>query len=219
MADVPRELGDVLERIRTLCGQLEKHPQGVLEVARLSYESGLSAQEVISLLNGEPVPRAALRDVVRQRLTLLISTRRRHADGRVERLADGEDGHSRGEVAGGIGISVQGLHRLLSVGTPSLSTALRICEFFGVHAGFLTEAADEALLRLLRERTRILERERTRALERESARALGRESERPVSVPPADHGVRRVALRIVGSLPEDQLKGLIGLLGHPPEDL
>ncbi|MFF1479005.1 alpha/beta fold hydrolase [Streptomyces sp. NPDC058301] len=198
MADC-RELDVVLGRVTELIGRLGLLPGAVLDVAALSYACGVPESDVRMLLRGKAVADEGVAARVRQRLALLVRTRRRGSD-HVVRPLRGAAPHTQAEIALGIGVTTQALRsyqRPDNPGLPSVPTLMSISTWFQVHSGWLTEPGEGALARVLRDTLRELEQ---RAAEREMEQLL------------RDQGVRADALRAVGSLSAHKLEALMTLL-------
>src|SRR5262245_30583890 len=74
--DAHTSLAELRERLEELTGQPGRLAD-VLDVAGLSYTTGVPVQTVTALLAGREVPETNLEDRVRQRLDFLRETRRR----------------------------------------------------------------------------------------------------------------------------------------------
>ncbi|GAA0616581.1 transcriptional regulator [Streptomyces crystallinus] len=198
-------LDATLDRVRALIEELERRPEDVLDAAELSYTSGVPLGDVRELLAGRRVADPGVAARVQQRLGLLIETRRRCGDGVVRPLGEAVAAHTQAEIAQGIGVTPQALRAYRKPdhpAVPSVHTVLGISEWFRVHSGWLTEPADRALARVLRERLQELERQ---SAEREMERLLD------------DRGVRAHAFRAVGALSRQKLEALMTLLGSDPD--
>ncbi|MFK8912490.1 hypothetical protein, partial [Streptomyces sp. YS-3] len=198
-------LDATLDRVRSLIEELERRPEDVLDAVELSYASGVPAADVRELLAGGRVADPGVAARVQQRLELLMNTRRRCGDGVVRPVGEAVSPHTQAEIAQGIGVTPQALRAYRKPdhpAVPSVHTVLGISEWFRVHSGWLTEPADRALARVLRERLQ--------DLERQSAR---REMERILH----DRGVHAHAFRAVGALPRQKLEALMTLLGCDPD--
>ncbi|GGX11193.1 XRE family transcriptional regulator [Streptomyces chartreusis] len=134
MRDAHASLAELRERLEELTGR----PGGladVLDVAELSYATGMPAETVVALLAGRSVPETNLDERVRQRLDFLRETRRR---------PDGKR-YSLDELAKIAGTSRQWLSEWRRSGLPSLEHADRIRRHFDLPAGFFTADEAEAL--------------------------------------------------------------------------
>ncbi|MFC4502343.1 MULTISPECIES: XRE family transcriptional regulator [Streptomyces] len=145
MSDTHTALSEARERLEELTGRPGRLAES-LDVADLSYRTGVPAETVAALLAGDAVVRETdLGERVRQRLDFIRETRRR---------PDGKR-YSLDELARIAGTSRQWLSEWRTSGLPSLEHADRIRRFFGLAAGFLTaddaEALHTALQPVLRE--------------------------------------------------------------------
>lgn len=145
MRDAHASLADLLERLDELTGGRDLAE--VLDVADLSYRTGIPAETVVALLAGRSGPETDLGDRVRQRLDFVRETRRR---------PDGKR-YSLDELARIAGTSRQWLSEWRRSGLPSLEHADRIRRHFGLPAGFFTADDTEALQAALEPALRELE--------------------------------------------------------------
>ncbi|MCT9080272.1 helix-turn-helix domain-containing protein [Streptomyces fulvoviolaceus] len=134
MSDARTSLAQACERLDDLTGRPGRLAE-VLDVADLSYRTGISAETVAGLLAGESAPETDLSDRVRQRLDFVRESRRR---------PDGKR-YSLDELARIAGTSRQWLSEWRRSGLPSLEHADRIRRFFDLPAGFFTADEAEAL--------------------------------------------------------------------------
>ncbi|MFI6009177.1 XRE family transcriptional regulator [Streptomyces sp. NPDC051243] len=135
MRDAPASLAELRQRLEELTGQPGPRLAEVLDVADLSYRTGIPTETVAALLAGRSVPETSLSDRVRQRLDFVRETRRR---------PDGKR-YSLDELARIAGTSRQWLSEWRRSGLPSLEHADRIRRHFGLPAGFFTADEAEAL--------------------------------------------------------------------------
>ncbi|MEU6348043.1 XRE family transcriptional regulator [Streptomyces sp. NPDC047072] len=138
MIDAHASLAEVRERLEELTGRPGRLSEE-LDVAALSYRTGVPVASVVALLAGESVPATTLSERVRQRLDFVRDTRRR---------PDGKR-HSLDELARIAGTSRQWLSEWRTSGLPSLEHADRIRRHFDLPAGFFTADDAEALLAAL----------------------------------------------------------------------
>ncbi|WP_217551552.1 XRE family transcriptional regulator [Streptomyces sp. GbtcB6] len=138
MSDAHAPLTGVLERLGELTGRPGRLPE-VLDVADLSYRTGIPVGVVAELLAGGAAPEAGLAERVRQRLDFIRENRRR---------PDGKR-YSLGELAAIAGTSRQWLSEWRKSGLPSLEHTDRLRRFFGLPAGFFTADEPEALYEAL----------------------------------------------------------------------
>ncbi|MET9757760.1 XRE family transcriptional regulator [Streptomyces sp. NPDC006372] len=134
MRDAHASLAELRARIEELTGRPGRLSE-VLDVAALSYRTGIPPETVTALLAGRRVPETSLGDRVRQRLDFVRETRRR---------PDGKR-YSLDELARIAGTSRQWLSEWRRSGLPSLEHADRLRRHFGLPAGFFTEDEAEAL--------------------------------------------------------------------------
>ncbi|MEU2440027.1 XRE family transcriptional regulator [Streptomyces rubradiris] len=138
MSDVYAALADVLDRLGELTGRPGRLPEA-LDVAGLSYRTGIPVGVVVELLSGGRARETCLAHRVRQRLDFIRETRRR---------PDGKR-YSLDELARIAGTSRQWLSEWRKSGMPSLEHADRLRRFFGLPAGFFTADEPEALFEAL----------------------------------------------------------------------
>ncbi|MER6219207.1 XRE family transcriptional regulator [Streptomyces sp900105755] len=138
MSDAHAPLTGVLERLGELTGRPGRLCE-VLDVADLSYRTGIPVGVVAELLAGGPAPEAGLAERVRQRLDFIREHRRR---------PDGKR-YSLGELAAIAGTSRQWLSEWRKSGLPSLEHTDRLRRFFGLPPGFFTADEPEALYEAL----------------------------------------------------------------------
>ncbi|MBR8641498.1 XRE family transcriptional regulator [Streptomyces tuirus] len=134
MRDAHASLAELRERLEDLTGQPGRLAE-VLDVAGLSYRTGVPGETVAALLAGRRVPETGLGDRVRQRLDFVRETRRR---------PDGKR-YSLDELAKIAGTSRQWLSEWRRSGLPSLEHADRLRRHFDLPAGFFTADEAEAL--------------------------------------------------------------------------
>ncbi|MEW1771859.1 XRE family transcriptional regulator [Streptomyces sp. NPDC086777] len=138
MSDARAPLTGVLERLGELTGRPGRLCE-VLDVADLSYRTGIPVGVVAELLAGGAAPEAGLAERVRQRLDFIRENRRR---------PDGKR-YSLGELAAIAGTSRQWLSEWRKSGLPSLEHTDRLRRFFGLPPGFFTADEPEALYEAL----------------------------------------------------------------------
>ncbi|GAA2235998.1 helix-turn-helix transcriptional regulator [Streptomyces nogalater] len=138
MSDAYAALAEVLDRLGELTGRPGRLPEA-LDVAGLSYRTGIPVGVVVDLLSGGRAGEACLAHRVRQRLDFIRETRRR---------PDGKR-YSLDELARIAGTSRQWLSEWRKSGMPSLEHADRLRRFFGLPAGFFTADEPEALCEAL----------------------------------------------------------------------
>ncbi|MGW7541038.1 XRE family transcriptional regulator [Streptomyces sp. NPDC054770] len=138
MSDTHAPLTVVLQRLGELTGRPGRLPE-VLDVADLSYRTGIPVAVVAELLAGGAAPETGLAERVRQRLDFIRENRRR---------PDGKR-YSLGELAAIAGTSRQWLSEWRKSGLPSLEHTDRLRRFFGLPAGFFTADEPEALYEAL----------------------------------------------------------------------
>ncbi|MCX2969221.1 MULTISPECIES: XRE family transcriptional regulator [Streptomyces] len=186
MRDPRSDLAATLKRLTLLTG--ESGPGGdALDVAALSYATGVPEPTVRALLAGEHVPEEDFAERVRRRIVFLRGTRPR-PDGRP---------YSFKAIAESFGASGAALSALVNgKGAPLASTAAGIERFFGVPNGFLTAEATQALDAALQPVLTRLEREAD-----------------PLSEVKERYAVRGAALRAAKELSEDKWKVLAATLG------
>jgi transcriptional regulator with XRE-family HTH domain len=138
VSDAHAPLTGVLERLGELTGRPGRLPE-VLDVADLSYRTGIPVGVVAELLAGGAAPEAELAERVRQRLDFIRENRRR---------PDGKR-YSLGELATIAGTSRQWLSEWRKSGLPSLEHTDRLRRFFGLPPGFFTADEPEALYEAL----------------------------------------------------------------------
>ncbi|WP_030744743.1 helix-turn-helix transcriptional regulator [Streptomyces sp. NRRL S-31] len=134
MSDAYAALADVLDRLGELTGRPGRLPEA-LDVAGLSYRTGVPVGVVVDLLSGGRATETSLAERVRRRLDFIRETRRR---------PDGKR-YSLDELARIAGTSRQWLSEWRKSGMPSLEHADRLRRFFGLPAGFFTADEPEAL--------------------------------------------------------------------------
>ncbi|MEU3830708.1 XRE family transcriptional regulator [Streptomyces sp. SID486] len=134
MSDAHAALTEVLGRLGELTGRPGRLPEA-LDVAGLSYRTGIPVGTVVELLCGGRAAETCLAQRVRQRLDFIRETRRR---------PDGKR-YSLDELARIAGTSRQWLSVWRKSGMPSLEHADRLRRFFGLPAGFFTADEPEAL--------------------------------------------------------------------------
>ncbi len=134
MRDTHGSLAGIRERLEELTGRPGRLAE-VLDVADLSYRTGIPAELVADLLSGGTAPETSLSERVRQRLDFVRETRRR---------PDGKR-YSLDELARIAGTSRQWLSEWRRSGLPSLEHADRIRRHFDLPAGFFTADEAEAL--------------------------------------------------------------------------
>jgi transcriptional regulator with XRE-family HTH domain len=132
--DAHASLAEIRERLEELTGRPGRLTE-VLDVADLSYRTGIPASLVADLLAGGSAPETGLDERVRQRLDFVRETRRR---------PDGKR-YSLDELARIAGTSRQWLSEWRRSGLPSLEHADRIRRHFDLPAGFFTADEAEAL--------------------------------------------------------------------------
>ncbi|MFF3691131.1 transcriptional regulator [Streptomyces sp. NPDC002187] len=146
MSEAVTALTDVVERISLLARDAGLRRGDVLDVARLSYDTGIPPRTVDALLNGDDVAEEDLKARVSTRFQALRRTRLR-ADQRaysLKQIAESfnASGPSLSAVAKGEGL-------------PGVEHLLGIQRFFKVHDGFLlaedTTALQHALQQVLKE--------------------------------------------------------------------
>ncbi|MEU0395839.1 transcriptional regulator [Streptomyces sp. NPDC006208] len=146
MSEAVAALTDVVERISLLARDAGLRQGDVLDVARLSYDTGIPPRTVEALLNGDDVAEEDLKARVSTRFQALRRTRLR-ADQRaysLKQIAESfnASGPSLSAVAKGEGL-------------PGVEHLLGIQRFFKVHDGFLlaedTTALQHALQQVLKE--------------------------------------------------------------------
>ncbi|MGW7789558.1 hypothetical protein [Streptomyces tricolor] len=76
MSDAYASLADVLDRLGELTGRPGRLPE-TLDVAGLSYRTGIPVGVVVELLSGGRAPETCLAQRVRQRLDFIRESRRR----------------------------------------------------------------------------------------------------------------------------------------------
>ncbi|MET7717258.1 XRE family transcriptional regulator [Streptomyces sp. NPDC005407] len=147
MSDAPAALAETVRRIASLAKDAGLLENDLLDVAGLSYDTGLPEDTVAALLNGEEVPAQPLKVRVSQRFQELRRTRLRPGDQKQYSLTQiaesfGATGPSLSAVANGEGL-------------PSVTHLSGIQQFFQVHEGFLitedAKALNEALQPVLKE--------------------------------------------------------------------
>jgi transcriptional regulator with XRE-family HTH domain len=134
VSDAYAALADVLGRLGELTGRPGRLPEA-LDVAGLSYRTGIPVGTVVELLCGGRAVETCLAQRVRQRLDFVRESRRR---------PDGKR-YSLDELARIAGTSRQWLSEWRKSGMPSLEHADRLRRFFGLPAGFFTADEPEAL--------------------------------------------------------------------------
>ncbi|MFI6053163.1 helix-turn-helix domain-containing protein [Streptomyces violascens] len=185
-------LAAVVARVAELAGKLGTSQADVFDVHRLSEASGVPADVVGALLDGQPAGEPDLQARFLQRFGLLRSTRRK-PNGRP---------HTQQEIADGAGMSRQQAGALINGDRrPTMEHCDAIQRFFGVHAGFLTADDTDALGgALLRTEQELLQQLAGREREGALAGAPGGDAlERLLQ----DHGVRGIAWR-AAQLPTDK---------------
>lgn len=179
----------VVARVTGLADRLGVPHKEILDVPRLSVESGVPEPVVRALLSGVPAGEPDLQARFLQRLDLLRRTR----------LKPNGRKYTQQEIADGAGMSRQQAGALINGDRrPTMEHCDAIQRFFGVHAGFLTAEDREALANTLQR----CEQELLQQLagrEREAAEAADDPLERLLQ----DHGVRGIAWR-AAQLPTDQ---------------
>ncbi|MFF8727623.1 XRE family transcriptional regulator [Streptomyces sp. NPDC015171] len=138
MSDTYASLAEVLGRLGELTCRPGRLPE-TLDVAGLSYRTGIPVGVVVDLLCGGRAAEATLDQRVRQRLDFIRESRRR---------PDGKR-YSLDELARIAGTSRQWLSVWRKSGMPSLEHADRLRRFFGLPAGFFTADEPEALCEAL----------------------------------------------------------------------
>jgi transcriptional regulator with XRE-family HTH domain len=138
VSDAHAPLTGVLERLGELTGRPGRLAE-VLDVADLSYRTGIPVGVVAELLAGGAAPETGLAERVRQRLDFIRENRRR---------PDGKR-YSLGELAAIAGTSRQWLSEWRKSGLPSLEHTDRLRRFFGLPPGFFTADEPEALYEAL----------------------------------------------------------------------
>ncbi|MEU9451686.1 XRE family transcriptional regulator [Streptomyces sp. NPDC048277] len=138
MSDAHAPLTGVLSRLGELTGRPGRLSEA-LDVADLSYRTGIPVGTVAELLAGRAAPEVELAERVRQRLDFIRENRRR---------PDGKR-YSLGELAAIAGTSRQWLSEWRKSGLPSLEHTDRLRRFFGLPAGFFTADEPEALYEAL----------------------------------------------------------------------
>ncbi|MGW4907759.1 XRE family transcriptional regulator [Streptomyces sp. NPDC004270] len=138
MSDAHAPLVGVLARLGELTGRPGRLSE-VLDVADLSYRTGVPVGTVAELLAGGTAPEAGLAERVRQRLDFIRENRRR---------PDGKR-YSLGELAAIAGTSRQWLSEWRKSGMPGLEHTDRLRRFFGLPPGFFTADEPEALYEAL----------------------------------------------------------------------
>ncbi|MGW1865832.1 helix-turn-helix domain-containing protein [Streptomyces mauvecolor] len=185
-------LAAVVARVAELAGKLGTSQADVFDVHRLSEASGVPADVVGALLDGQPAGEPDLQARFLQRFSLLRSTRRK-PNGRP---------YTQQEIADGAGMSRQQAGALINGDRrPTMEHCDAIQRFFGVHAGFLTADDTDALGgALLRTEQELLQQLAGREREGALAGAPGGDAlERLLQ----DHGVRGIAWR-AAQLPTDK---------------
>jgi transcriptional regulator with XRE-family HTH domain len=179
----------VVARVTALADRLGVPHEEILDIARLSVESGVPEPVVKALLNGVPAGEPDLQARFLQRLDLLRRTR----------LKPNGRKYTQQEIADGAGMSRQQAGALINGDRrPTMEHCDAIQRFFRVHAGFLTAEDREALANALQR----CEQELLQQLadrEREAVEAADDPLERLLQ----DHGVRGIAWR-AAQLPTDQ---------------
>ncbi|MFF4182674.1 helix-turn-helix domain-containing protein [Streptomyces sp. NPDC001691] len=185
-------LAAVVARVAELADKLGMSQADVFDVHRLSEASGVPADVVGALLDGQPAGEPDLQARFLQRFSLLRRTRRK-PNGRP---------HTQQEIADGAGMSRQQAGALINGDRrPTMEHCDAIQRFFGVHAGFLTADDTDALGgALLRTEQELLQQLAGREREVTLTGAPGGDAlERLLQ----DHGVRGIAWR-AAQLPTDK---------------
>lgn len=133
-------LTETLSRIRHLCRSLGRQMDAVLDVAHLSTATGLTEDEVRTLLDGGELPAEDPETMVRQRVRFLYE---RHT---------GDDGQPRDvrDIAAAIGQTPVWVRKLVAgEAKPNLVRGHALCRYYGVAASFLTDSPTDALNREL----------------------------------------------------------------------
>lgn len=146
MSEAVTALTDVVERISLLARDAGLRQGDVLDVARLSYDTGIPPRTVEALLNGDDVAEEDLKARVSTRFQALRRTRLR---------AD-ERAYSLKQIAESFNASGPSLSAVAKgEGLPGVEHLLGIQRFFKVHDGFLlaedTTALQHALQQVLKE--------------------------------------------------------------------
>lgn len=140
MSDARDALAETVRRIRSLAQAAGLRERDVLDIGRLSYESGVEVSTVQSFFNGETLPEEDVQPRVTQRFGLLRATRLR-PDGKMFSL------RQIAESFGGTGASLTNLVNGESL--PRVEGLDGIQRFFKVDDGFLLADNAVALNRAL----------------------------------------------------------------------
>ncbi|MFJ5534697.1 hypothetical protein [Streptomyces sp. NPDC093261] len=128
-----------IEELRELC-DLDR--DDVLDMARLSYQTGIPEDGVRALLAGEELSDQDAEARVRHRVTFLYESRKSR---------QGASFDIR-EIAAGIGATTAWTRKLVAgEAKPSIVTGHDLAKFYGVPAGFLTDSPADALNRELQQ--------------------------------------------------------------------
>ncbi|MEU6220772.1 helix-turn-helix transcriptional regulator [Streptomyces sp. NPDC047022] len=180
----------VVARVTALAGRLGVPREEILDVPRLSVESGVPEPVVRALLRGLPAGEPDLQARFLQRLDLLRHTR----------LKPNGRKYTQQEIADGAGMSRQQAGALINGDRrPTMEHCNAIQRFFRVHAGFLTAEDHEALASALQR----CEQELLQQLADRERAAAAEVTDDPLERLLQDHGVRGIAWR-AAQLPTDQ---------------
>ncbi|MFJ6572623.1 helix-turn-helix domain-containing protein [Streptomyces sp. NPDC091292] len=186
-------LPGVVARVAALADRLGVRHSGVLDVTRLSVDSGVPEDVVRDLLHGRAAGEPDLQARFLQRFDLLRRTRVKPNGRR----------YTQQEIADGAGMSRQQAGALINGDRrPTMEHCAAIQRFFGVHAGFLTAEDADALGFALQ----LTEQELLQRLadhESDMAPATRDETDDALERLLQDHGVRGIAWR-AAQLPTDK---------------
>ncbi|WP_455355893.1 transcriptional regulator [Streptomyces sp. SYSU K217416] len=136
MSESRTPLPDTLARIDRLVAERGLDRAAILDVKALSSKTGISEEDVRSLLDGNEVPEGDVETRARNRVRFLRQTRCAHK----------RDRELIPEIAAAIGASTVWVRALLSgEKVPSLKYGEGLEDFFGVEPGFLTAKPGYAL--------------------------------------------------------------------------
>lgn len=149
MSEAVAALTDDVKRIVSLAGDAGLRQGDVLDIARLSYDTGIPQRTVQALLNGDDVAEEDLKARVSTRFQVLRRTR----------LRPDQRAYSLKQIAESFNASGASLSAVAKgEGLPGVEHLLGIQRFFDVHDGFLLAEDATALRHALQQVLKQLER-------------------------------------------------------------
>ncbi|MCG8971855.1 hypothetical protein [Streptomyces sp. CL12-4] len=135
-------MSETLSRIRELAAECGKPLGEVLNVARLSYVTGVSELDVQTLLDGGTVPEPEPEPMVRERVRFLYEHHKTEAGER----------RDQADIAAAIAQTTTWTKRLVEgLAKPNILVGAKLTQFYGVAPTFLTDSPADAVNRELQQ--------------------------------------------------------------------